>query len=125
MNKNISSSLIWAGLMIAGAAGLTFAEGAGILADGGERGAGLVMGLVLAWTGNQMPKWNAGKNCATDGEAFRMRRMAGIFMMLGGLGHAVAWLVAPLEIASFVSMVPVVVALLLVLIMVIVRRRVV
>lgn len=125
MNNEIVSSLFWAALMIGSALALTALEGAGILPDGGERGTGVVIGLVLAWTGNMMPKWGAGKKCASDGEAFRMKRFAGIVMMLGGLGYAVAFVLAPLEQAAYWAMLPVVIALLIIFLMVLTKRRIV
>lgn len=125
MNRSISSSLIWAGLMVASAAALTTLEKFGILPDGGERGVGVVMGLVLAWTGNQMPKLGAGNQCTSDGEAFRMRRFAGIVLMLGGLAHSAAWLLAPLDKAAYVSIAPVAVSLAIVFLMVVAKRRLV
>ncbi|GGY37401.1 hypothetical protein [Parvularcula lutaonensis] len=125
MNNQVVSSLVWAGLMVGSAAALTALEGAGILPDGGERGFGVVMGLVLAWTGNMMPKWGADKKCASDGEAFRMKRFAGITMMLGGIGYAVAFFVAPLEKAPYWAMLPVVIALLVIFLMVLTKRRIV
>ena len=125
MNPQINSSLIWAALMIGSALLLTMLEGQGIIPDGGERGTGVVIGLVLAWTGNLMPKWGAAKSCAKDGEAFRMRRFAGIVLMLGGIGYALAFVFAPLEQAAYWAMLPVVLALLMILLMVITKRRVV
>lgn len=125
MNNQIVSSLIWAGLMVGSALALTALEGAGILPDGGERGTGVVIGLVLAWTGNLMPKWGAGNKCASDGEAFRMKRFAGITMMMGGLGYALAYFVAPLDDAASWAMLPVIVALTVIFIMVLIKRRLV
>ena len=125
MDSNVRSSLVWAGLMIASAAGLTALETVGVLPDGGERGFGVVMGLVLGWTGNQMPKWGAGQHCSSDAEAFRMRRFAGIVLMLGGLAHALVWAFAPLGSAAYWSIVPVAVALAIIFAMVIGTRRIV
>ncbi len=125
MNRQIKSSLIWAALMVGSAQLLTILEGQGIIPDGGERGTGVVIGLVLAWTGNLMPKWGTAKSCATDGEAFRMRRFSGIVLMLGGIGYALAFLFAPLEQAAYWAMLPVILALLMILLMVIAKKRVV
>lgn len=125
MNNQILSSLVWAGLMVGSALGLTALEAAGVFPDAGERGFGVVMGLILAWTGNMMPKWGADKKCTSDGEAFRMKRFAGITMMLGGLGYALAYLLAPLDAAPYWAMAPVFVALSLIFIMVLIKRRIV
>ena len=123
MNKQVMTSLFWAGAMIASAGLLVFLENLGIVSQGGERGYGVVIGLVLAWTGDQLPKVGAGNNCASDGEAFRMRRFAGAAFMVAGLLHALIWVIAPLDSAAWWSIPPVAIAMVLTLAMLIAKRR--
>lgn len=111
MNRTVVPALIWAALMIGGALAVAYAQQMGWVSGAEERGAGVVIGLILAWAGNMMPKWGSGKACA--GEPFRTRRTVGMMLMAGGILHAAIWALAPLEAAAWLSMVPVAVAMLL------------
>lgn len=122
MNRNIAASLVWAALMIAGALAVAYGQDAGWTDAGDQRGAGVVIGLVLAWTGNMVPKWGAGQECR--GDAFRMRRFAGLSLILGGLLHAAAWIIAPIVTAAWWSMAPVSVAMFVILGLVVSKRPV-
>jgi len=108
MNRQISSALFFAALILGVSFGSRWAMDAGYLQIDPTRISGVVMGIVLIWMGNAMPKQSPEKTCGQDpGAAFRMKRLAGMLMMIGGFGHALAWLLAPIDIAAWVSIIPV------------------
>ena len=81
-----------------------------------ERIIGVMIGILLAWCGNAVPKTGPAA-CAECGAARgqNMRRFAGWMLTLAGLLHALVWLFAPLEEANLLAMSVVGAATLLVL----------
>lgn len=102
MNQ-IANSLLIAGLIIAAALGMTYAEGAGWLADGGDRSFGVIIGIMLAGMGDIMPKAAPPRN-GDPGRALRMRRFAGRAFVVAGVAHAAIWLTAPIAVANIAAM---------------------
>ena len=101
----LRSSLIFAALMLISAGGLAYADRLGLASNGDERIVGVMIGVLLAWTGNIMPKWgpsDCGACDATRGQS--MRRFAGWMFTLAGLAHAAIWVVAPIEMANVIAM---------------------
>ena len=116
MNRQIVSSLVFAAGVLGLAFGARMLNEAGLASLEAARVNGVIAGLILVWFGNLMPKKNPERSCGQDpGASFRMKRMAGFLLMLGGIGHAVAWLALPLDQAKWIAMIPVAVALVIVL----------
>jgi len=95
MNKEIASSLAWAGGMIALALGATFARQQGwIDADTVTRVVMGATGLMIVWFGNRMPK------ALVPGPIARqVNRVGGWSMVLSGLVYASLWAFAPFQVA--------------------------
>lgn len=123
LNSTVVSALISAAYMLVSAVAIRWAESTGFMLGGSERIGGVILGISLAWTGYQLPKWIAEEGLSAKSEVFRMRRTAAGLMMLGGLGYALAWVAAPLAIASDVAKLPVVVAAVSMITLFVVRRR--
>lgn len=108
MNRQITTSLVFAALILGVALGSRVLNDSGVMTIDPARINGVVIGMVLIWMGNMMPKRNPEKTCGNDpAAAFRMKRFAGMLMMLGGIGHAAIWLTLPVGQAEWASMVPV------------------
>ena len=108
---NVRGSVVFASLMLM--AGLSENVAAGLGIGGAEvfdqiskRGAMVLIGAYLAFTGNAMPKMLTPLSSAqcdgTKTQAFQ--RFVGWVWALSGLSFAVAWLVLPLDIANPVAM---------------------
>lgn len=103
--RQITTALIFAGLILGASWAITKAQDLGWIAGEPERAIGVVNGLILIYFGNFLPKTGRKTACSTCDEsgAFRMRRFAGQMLMLAGVGSAVAWLVAPAEMMAAVA----------------------
>ncbi len=121
--RQIISALFFAGLMLAIALFISFGEERGLVGDGAERQAGALMGVILMWFANLLPKQaSSGCNaCAPEG-ATRMHLFAGQMLLAAGLIHALIWLFAPIEHANFWAAASVATALAIVLARAIIRR---
>ncbi len=94
-------ALIFALLILLAAWSMRWAEAQGLITDGAERAAGVVLGLILIWMGNLMPKQVPDQcpNCV-DGRAFAMRRFAGWMFIVCGVALGLMWIFAPLPYAN-------------------------
>jgi hypothetical protein len=117
--KSLRSPLLFAGfvLSLAGAAKLAARLGLMDEADLARRVGMVTIGLLLAFIGNSIPKTLAPLSevrCdPSKHQAFQ--RWSGWVWLIAGLGYAVVWLVAPLDVAAPLSMLVVGVAMALVL----------
>lgn len=71
-----------------------------------ERGTGVLIGLLLALIGNDMPKTLeplAARRCAPSAST-AVQRFAGWAFFLAGCGYALAWLAAPVKYANAAAM---------------------
>lgn len=102
MNPRILSALALAAVILGAAAGLRYAESAGLAApDLAARAMQVIVGLVLAAYANVMPK-QLGRLRGTPGReaiAQSVRRVGGLAMTLGGLAWAAVWALAPMALA--------------------------
>ena len=101
MNSRIVSALALAVLVLGAAAGLRYAETAGLLGpDMADRAMQVLVGLVLAAYANLMPKQLDRPRGSVRAEAWAqsVRRVGGWSMTLGGLAWAVIWAVAPMAL---------------------------
>lgn len=98
----IRNALILAGLMLALALGLAWANNAGHLSEETSRRASQVLaGLVVVYFANLVPKSLEPLLAGCEpSRAQAMQRFGGWTLVIGGLGYSVAWLVAPLEVAK-------------------------
>lgn len=113
-SRHILNSLVLAGLMLGAAAVLKYADHAHMIgADTSTRGLGVMMGLVLAFIGNFMPKSVPASRGATlaGGRWQSALRIGGWSFTIAGLAYAVVWAFAPLAMANLVSTVLVVFAM--------------
>ena len=103
--KQIKLALFFAALIIASAYFLTHAEQFGFPALADERINGVVIGLILMWFGNMMPKQGPEASCVQGDPATHqtMRRFGGWVFAVAGLAYIGVWLVAPLEKANFIA----------------------
>jgi hypothetical protein len=96
----IKQALVVAGFMLL----IGVAARTGFLGvDTQDRAIGVIIGLVLAVFANELPKKLPP---LTHGDPVRIQkyqRFAGWTFMLAGLGSALVWLVAPIEIANPLS----------------------
>jgi len=92
---------------LATAAGLRYAETAGLIApDMAQRAVQVMIGLMLAGYANLMPKQLGSRrlSVAAEGRMQVARRIGGWALTLAGLAHAVIWVFVPVNIASLASM---------------------
>jgi hypothetical protein len=116
--KRLSFAVVLAASILAVAAGLRYAEGAGLIeAEGARRAMQILFGLVLAAYANLMPKQlgSARRSPHAESRAQAALRVGGWSLTLGGLAYAGLWVLAPLAVADRASMVVVATALALTL----------
>lgn len=115
--KQVLSALIFGGLILGCSWSVVEAQHAGLISGEPERAVGVISGLILVYFGNFLPKQGASE-CATcdEGRAFRMRRFAGMMLMLGGVLHAFAWIAAPANVMTILAIAAVAIPLTIVLI---------
>lgn len=104
--KQISFSLVVAGLMLGVAAALKFANGLELIdQETVKRGAQVMIGLMLAAYANVMPKSLNGPIRPTEAErrSLSAARFGGWLFTLAGLGYAGTWAFAPIGIADEVA----------------------
>lgn len=109
-------------LIIVAALGLDIAKDAGVVTDADERITGVIIGILLAWTGNAMPKRRAECDGCDPSAGLALRRFAGWLFVMAGAAHAVIWLVAPIELANGLAICVVVGTLAVVLLRALVLR---
>lgn len=106
--RKLAPAIALAALMLAAAAGLRYAEGAGLLgADEAKRTLQVLIGLMLAGYANLMPK-QIGKAGASPLALARTQsalRVGGWSLTLAGLVYAGLWALAPLPVADTLSMI--------------------
>lgn len=110
--------LIVAGLLLGAAAVLSSLAPERINPEFAQRLIGMLMGAVVVLYSNAAPKALPRKlatRCGSSGQQ-DFRRFAGWTLVLGGLGYALIWLIAPIEIANLLSGVLLAAAVLLVLV---------
>ena len=109
MTKSLKRPLLLAGAQIGAALACVGAARLGWISyDMSLRITMAVIGLVLVYQANAIPKDVAGRSANYQA----VKRVAGWALVLGGLGYVAAWLFAPLEIAAVVSMAAVIAAIL-------------
>ncbi len=118
MLRRLSFSLALAGLFLAAAAALRYAEGIdAIAADTARRTMQVIIGLMLAAYANAMPKdigrWPSSAHAAMRSQS--ALRVGGWTLTLAGLCYAGLWAFAPLAFADAASMVVVAAATLITL----------
>jgi 4-hydroxybenzoate polyprenyltransferase len=114
ITRSIRGSLVLAAILLASAYGLSLlADFNWVGPDMPDRVTQVMIGLILVLFGNATGKREKDADPADDGKPALMaaRRFFGLALVLGGLVHAGAWLLAPLELANTVSMVAVIAAL--------------
>jgi hypothetical protein len=110
-----------AGLFLGPVLILKWAEDAGLVADPGHVWAtrlfGVAIGLMVACYGNIIPKYVMGTidDPAQAARCQTAQRHAAWIFVLGGLANAAIWLLAPIGSAPAWSVVPIVLAIILVI----------
>lgn len=101
----IYDNLNFASLMITLALGITLTNITGFTSgDIGQRMIGAMLGLLIAFFGNRVPKQKADR-CLISGDAARgqkVTRRVGYIMVISGLLMASSWIVFEAKIASLV-----------------------
>ena len=101
----ITRALIVAGLFLSITAALQLGSPEYIDADVARRLVGVMMGAIVVLYANSVPKQLtplAAMRCSPATEQ-AIRRFTGLSLVLGGLGFALAWIVAPIEAANAVA----------------------
>jgi hypothetical protein len=99
MNKDLTGSVAWGAGIIAVALVATLARQMNYIdGDTVTRIVLAVIGLMVAWYGNRMPK-----AFAPSATARQVTRVGGWSMALSGLLYAGLWAFAPLSVALFVG----------------------
>ena len=114
----IGRSLLAASLFIAASTALAMLSPARISETLSHRLFGALAGLVVAVYANAIPKALtplARMRCNPLGEQ-ELQRFAGWSLVVGGVGYAIAWLVAPIDKAAYIAMGVLGAALLLVIV---------
>ena len=114
--KRTSTAIVVAILFLASAAGLKYAQGAGVIGpDAARRTIQVMVGLLLAAYANLMPKdvgrWRSSTLAAARAQS--ALRVGGWSMTLAGLIYAGLWAFAPLGFADVASTVVVASAMLI------------
>jgi hypothetical protein len=115
--QSIAFNLGLAAFMIAASAALVAAKSYGLI--GGEvplRGTMVLIGLVMVFQSNLAAKYETKYSA-------RVQRFAGWAGVVSGLAYTVIWAFAPLKIAAFASMAPVLIAFGLVYFFCVTTRR--
>jgi hypothetical protein len=103
MTKQISSALVIAAVMLAAAAVIKYAQAIELIgAEGASRAIQVVIGLVLAFFGNYMPK-DVARSRASGCAESRFQsplRVGGWLFTLAGLAYAALGAFAPIAIAG-------------------------
>ena len=115
--KQVRLALVFAAIMLGTAFIMTHTEQLGLPLLAEERLNGVMIGFILMWFGNLMPKQGPDASCAQCGasDAQSMRRFAGWVFVLAGLVHSGLWLFAPLEQANLLAMLTVAAAMIVVI----------
>lgn len=114
--RALTRGLIIAGLFLGAAVAIRLLSPEHLSHDLGQRLLGVMMGLVVAFYANAVPKALSPlilMRCDPAAEQ-AMRRFTGWSLTLGGAAYAVTWLIAPVPIAKVLSTSLLGVALLLV-----------
>lgn len=98
--RRLGRDLIIAGAMLAIAIAVAFLVNDRML---GQRILGVVMGLFLVFYANEVPKRIPSVNRCDPVMAQGRRRFIGWTLVIGGLGYAAAWMVAPIQIAPLLA----------------------
>jgi hypothetical protein len=112
--KPLIASLAVAGVMLAVAAGLKYSESIGFIGhDLKVRGVQVVIGLMLAGYANFMPKSLGSPRGSMEAARWAQSalRVGGWSFTIAGLGYALMWALAPLDVADVMSMLLVVSAM--------------
>lgn len=124
--KQILQALFFAGLIFSVSFLIRFSDVVGLAGGEVERQAGAVMGIILIWFGNVLPKNHLPgcESCATHGR-YAMRRFAGSMVMIGGAIQAFAWIIAPIEYANIIAMTGVAGSLIIIILRALITRKMV
>lgn len=119
MNPSVKSSLVLAGASIITALAAAGARNIGLIEeDTATRISMTVIGLVIAWYGNVMPKTAP----VRSPRAIANQRLAGYALAVAGLINAAIWIWAPMDYAAELSTVPILIAMAVVLVRIFVLR---
>ena len=116
--KRTGFALALGAFILAAAAGLRYAEGAGVMdADSAKRTMQVLIGLLLAAYANFMPKQigRVRRSPLAETRAQAALRVGGWSLTVAGLVYAGLWAFAPLPVADVASMLAVAMALVLTL----------
>lgn len=104
--KNVRNALFIAGAMIGLSLIVVFADKAGYIGDEtGKRVIQVAIGLMVVYFSNLAPKTLEPLSEGRDPARVQaLQRFTGWALVLGGLGYALAWMVAPIEHAAIISM---------------------
>jgi hypothetical protein len=115
ITRSIKGSLVLAAGLILAALALAYASGQGwIGADMDKRLVQALIGAILVLFGNAVGKRLPDEAAKPEPRPSMgaARRFFGLALVVGGLVHALSWLFAPLDVANWLSMAAVVLAML-------------
>jgi hypothetical protein len=121
-NARLRLSVSYAAVTLAAAEVLAIARGIGAIAPHDEsyalRGLGIFCGLVIIVSGNMVPKKGTCVDPASPdaGRKQALQRYSGWVFVLAGLANTLIWVLAPVEQAALLSMVPLGIGVLLIII---------
>lgn len=104
----IYEHLAMGAFMITSALAITLTNVTGITpGDMGPRVTGAMLGMLIVFFGNRLPKQSVSKSCPTDRAivAQRIHRRAGYVMVFAGILMVASWIVFPQDIAEPVFLV--------------------
>lgn len=95
--------LLMATSLIGVALVLAFFRPAGMGATDAMRALGVLMGLMMVFYANEVPKRLPQVTRCDPARQQSLRRFVGWMMVLGGLGYAIAWIAAPIKVAPLLA----------------------
>lgn len=102
ITRNLGFTIGYAALIILAALAAALANGQGWIPDNmPDRVFGIVMGITIVIFSNPVAKRLPGEASNPAKAAFK--RFFALVMVLAGLGHSLAWLVAPIELANWIA----------------------
>lgn len=121
----VSDAVIFGALMVIVPLGATLARAYGVLPEGEQRAAMIILGALFIVSGNAMPRMLPPlSSMRCNGSRIQaFQRLAGWMWVLCGIGWSAAWLVLPIDAARTVSVALVVGTAVLMLVQILRLRR--
>jgi hypothetical protein len=99
----LGRSILAAAFILAASATLAWLAPTYLSTEWSHRWLGVLLGSVVVCYSNAIPKALAARSRCSAAAEQAARRFAGWSLVLGGLGYALAWLLAPIGLANLIA----------------------